>query len=119
MILSPEGGKPIQALPTQQVPSPARPESRMPLSFLVRLQHEEFPVRVVEPEEIRHVSVLSATGLIDANIPALHPTVRYASPRLVTVTRITEEGRAWLMALGEAPKPATATMKLGRGLPFM
>ncbi|RST50574.1 hypothetical protein EJI00_11150 [Variovorax sp. DXTD-1] len=91
----------------------------MPLSFLVRLQHEKLPVRVAEPEEIRHVSVLSAAGLIDAHIPALHPTVRYASPRLVTVVRITDEGRAWLTELGEPPKPAVASMQLSRGLRFM
>ncbi|QGW84880.1 hypothetical protein GOQ09_04165 [Variovorax paradoxus] len=91
----------------------------MPLSFLVRLQQEKLPVRVAEPEDIRHVSVLSATGLIDAHIPALHPTARYASPRLVTVVRITDEGRAWLTELGEPPKLTAASMQLSRGSRFM
>jgi hypothetical protein len=112
-------GASVETLPERCDPIGGPPKGRIPLSFLIRLQHEELPVLVAEPEEIRHVSVLSATGLIDANIPAFRPTARYTSPRLVTVVRITEEGRAWLTELGEAPKPVATSMQLVQGLRLM
>lgn len=43
----------------------------MPLLFLMRLQQVQLPVRVADPEEVRYVSVLLATGLIEAEIRAL------------------------------------------------
>ncbi|MDR6890798.1 hypothetical protein J2X67_005344 [Variovorax sp. 3319] len=42
--------------------------------ILMRLLQAELPVRVVQPEEIRHVSALLATGLIVAEISGLEPT---------------------------------------------
>jgi hypothetical protein len=97
----------------------ARLGNRMPLWFLMRLQHEQFPVRVVEPGEIRYVSVLTATGLIEAEVGALEATTRYAASRLATVTRITEDGRAEIARIGDLPKPAAASLQLARGLRLM
>jgi hypothetical protein len=73
----------------------------MPLLFLMKLQHRRLPLRVVKPEEIRRVSVLMATGMIEAEIEALDSTVRYASSQAATVVRITEEGFAEIR-MGEA-----------------
>ncbi|MDR6890887.1 MULTISPECIES: hypothetical protein [Variovorax] len=69
---------------------------RMPLLFLLRLLHVQLPLRMVDPEDIRAVSVLTATGLIEVEIKALASTGRYAAPRAVTVTRIKEASFAEL-----------------------
>jgi hypothetical protein len=42
----------------------------MPYLFLMRLLHLQLPVRITDPEDIRAVSVLVATGLIEAEIQA-------------------------------------------------
>jgi hypothetical protein len=73
----------------------------MPLLFLMKLQQRRLPLRVVKAEEIRRVSVLLATGLIEAEIGALAPTVRYAASQVATVVRITEAGFAEIR-MGEA-----------------
>ncbi|MCR8958792.1 hypothetical protein M0765_013960 [Variovorax sp. S2] len=91
----------------------------MPLSFLQRLQHVQLPVRVAEPEEIRHVSVLLATGLIEAEITTLKTTTSYASPRLATVVRITKEGRAELEKMEEVPAPRATSMQFTRDFRLM
>ncbi|MDQ0570569.1 hypothetical protein QFZ42_002403 [Variovorax paradoxus] len=90
--------------------------SRMPLWFLMRLQHENFPVRVAEPGEIRYVSVLTATGLIEAEIDPLEATAPYAASQLATVIRITEHGRAEIARIEDMPKPAATSMQMGREL---
>jgi hypothetical protein len=54
----------------------------MPLLFLMKLQHRRLPHRVVRSEEIRRFSVLNATGLIEAEIEALHSI----APRAVVKT---------------------------------
>ncbi|MEJ1171021.1 hypothetical protein V9L21_18260 [Variovorax sp. CCNWLW235] len=77
-------------------------ETRMPLSFLMRLLHVRLPIHVANPEDIRHVSVLLATGLIEAEIQALESTVRYATSRVATVLRITEAGFTELAKMGDA-----------------
>jgi hypothetical protein len=74
----------------------------MPLLFLIRLLHAQLPLRVADPEEIRAVSVLLATGLIDAEIKALDSTGRYAAPRAATVIRIKEDGFAELARMWDA-----------------
>lgn len=74
----------------------------MPLSFLMRLLYARLPVRVANPEDIRHVSVLLATGLIEAEIQALESTVRYATSHVATVLRITEAGFTELAKMGDA-----------------
>jgi len=73
----------------------------MPLLFLMKLQHRRLPLRVVKAEEIRRVSVLMATGMIEAEIEALDSTARYAASQAATVVRITEEGLAEIR-MGEA-----------------
>lgn len=83
--------------------------NRMPLWFLLQLQHEEFPVRVFEPGEVRYVSVLTATGLVEAEIGALEATGRYAPSRAATVRRITEYGHAEIARIEDMPEPAPAS----------
>lgn len=65
----------------------------MPLFCLMRLQHARFPLRLEEPEEIKRISVLAATGLVDAEFDA-HPTLRgsYVAPQIVVVKGITTDG---------------------------
>ncbi|MDP9928583.1 hypothetical protein [Variovorax paradoxus] len=91
----------------------------MPLLFLMRLQHTPLPVRVVQPKEIRNVSVLVATGLIEAEIFPLKPTDPYAASRMATVMRITEEGLAEIAKMGELPKFAKTSMRFARGSRLM
>lgn len=91
----------------------------MPLLFLTRLLQTELPVRVVQPEEIRHVSVLLATGLIKADISALTTTGWYTAPRMATVTGITEEGLAEIAKMGELPERVKTTMQFSCGLRLM
>jgi hypothetical protein len=91
----------------------------MPLMFLLRLLNTQLPVRVVEPEEIRHVSVLLATGLIEGEITILKPASPYVASRLATVTRITEAGRAELASVVNAPAPMRTSMQFTRGLRLM
>jgi hypothetical protein len=89
--------------------------NRKPLWFLMRLRHEQLPICVVEPSEIRYVSVLAATGLIEAQMGAFPASGRYAAPTLATVTRITEYGRAEIARIGELPKPIPSSVQLARG----
>lgn len=91
----------------------------MALLFLMRLQHVQLPVRVAVPEELRHVSVLVATGLIEADIGPLSPTGRYASSRIATVLRITEDGLAEIAKMGNAPRAAKTSMQFTRGFRLM
>jgi len=91
----------------------------MPLSFLYRLKHVQLPVRVVEPEEIRHVSVLLATGLIEAEITTLSSITAYVLPRLATVTCITQAGHAELAAMSEVAAPVRTSMQFSRGFRLM
>jgi hypothetical protein len=91
--------------------------ARMPLWFLLQLQHAELPVRVVEPEDIRYVSVLTATGLLESEIDALEATARYAASRAATVKRITEHGHAEIARIEDIiPTPAASSMLPERAL---
>lgn len=81
----------------------------MPLWFLLQLQQEEFPVRVFEPGEVRYVSVLTATGLVEAEIGALEATGRYVPSRAATVKCITEYGYAEIARIEDLPEPAPAS----------
>ena len=74
----------------------------MPFPFLKQLLHARLPVRVTHPEDIRCVSVLLATGLIEAEIRALKSTARYANADAATVVRITEAGLAELIGMSDA-----------------
>lgn len=87
----------------------------MPLLFLMKLQNVQLPIRVVYPEEIRHVSVLVATGLIDAELALREPSTPYASPHTATVRRITEHGLAEIAKMGDVPNFVKASMRFTRG----
>ena len=91
----------------------------MPLLFLMRLVRTQLPVQVVEPEEIRDVSVLIATGLIEAKISALQPTGLYAKASMATVEGITDEGLAEIAKMGDAPRFAKTSMRFAGGLRLM
>lgn len=90
----------------------------MPLVFLMRLQHVQLPIRVTYPEEIRYVSALLATGLIEATFVALDGTkARYNSVRHVaTVHRITAEGLKEIAALGNLSSLVGASLACARRL---
>jgi adenine deaminase len=78
----------------------------MPLYFLMRLQHLQLPLRVETREEIKLVSVLKATGLIEAEIHPLQSHGSYAPPATATVICITDEGKTELekWVYGRAPE---------------
>lgn len=79
------------------------------LYFLMKLRHARFPVRIDEPEEIKFVTVLKATGLIEANIePPLVPTRTYVAAQIASVICITEEGMAELDHWLSGPRQRTA-----------
>lgn len=91
----------------------------MPLLFLLGLQHAQLPVRISDPEEVRYVSVLLATGLIEAEITVLKSTARYAASEVATVIRITEDGLAEIAKMGDVPRLAKTSMRFARGLRLM
>ncbi len=65
----------------------------MPLFCLMRLQHARFPLRLERPEDVRRISVLAATGLVEAEFDA-PPALRgaYVAPQVVVVKGITDHG---------------------------
>lgn len=91
----------------------------MPLLFLLRLQHTLLPVRVALPEEVRIVSVLVATGLIEAEFASVRPAGRDTASRIATVKRITEEGLAEIAKMSDAPRFVKTSMQFARGLRLM
>ncbi|MET3443503.1 ribosomal protein L40E [Variovorax paradoxus] len=88
----------------------------MHLLFLLRLQHVELPTEVVRPEEIKHVSVLKATGLIEAEIaPAIDPSGKFNVARTAIVTAITDDGITEIAKLcTERMRPATTASRASR-----
>jgi hypothetical protein len=82
----------------------------MHLLFLLRLQHVELPTEIVRPEEIKHVSVLKATGLIEAEIaPAIDMSGKFNVARTAILTAITDDGFAEITKLRtERMRPAAA-----------
>lgn len=91
----------------------------MPLLFLMRLQHVQLPVRVADRREVRYVSVLVATGLIEAEITTLKATARYPASQVATVIRITEDGLAEIAKMGDVPQFVKTSMRFARGLRLM
>ncbi|BEP64719.1 hypothetical protein GmRootV213_52730 (plasmid) [Variovorax sp. V213] len=91
----------------------------MPLLFLLRLFQTQLPVRVVQSDEIGYVSVLMATGLIEAKITPLEGSRLYAKSSLATVECITEEGFAEIAQMGDVPVFANTSMRFARGLRLM
>jgi len=88
----------------------------MPLFLLLRLQWVQLPVRVTDPEEVRQVSTLLATGLIEAEFAAIKSRARQAVWQVATVTRITEEGFAEIARAGNVTGPARTFVRFPRGL---
>ncbi|WP_431113357.1 hypothetical protein [Variovorax paradoxus] len=87
------------------------------LLFLMKLQHVQLPARITFPEEIRHVSVLLATGLIEATIEAVGVSTRYNVPsRLATVRCIADEGLREIATMGNLPDFIGASMGFARRL---
>jgi hypothetical protein len=77
-------------------------ELKMPLLFLMRLGNVQFPFQVIRPEEVIYVSVLKATGLVEAEfIPPLSANGKYAPTQTAIVACITDEGMAELERLRE------------------
>ncbi|RST52067.1 hypothetical protein [Variovorax sp. DXTD-1] len=82
----------------------------MPLLYLLHLMTTPLPKVVTRLEDVRYVSVLKATGLVEADIAiALDPVGKYQVARTATVTRITEAGMAEINILLRAPRRATTT----------
>jgi hypothetical protein len=67
----------------------------MPLSYLLRLEHTVLPLKVFGAQEIRCVSVLKATGLIEAEIESAFTLAGgYRPAEMAEVICITDDGRA-------------------------
>ncbi|KQU83577.1 hypothetical protein ASC78_13105 [Variovorax sp. Root318D1] len=91
----------------------------MPLSFLSRLHRVQLPVRVTHPDEVRMISVLLATGLVEAEFSTIPSHIRHAEERVATVTRITEDGLAELGAITSSAMFATPLIRFSGGLRLM
>ena len=90
----------------------------MPLLFLMKLQHVRLPIRITYPEEMRHVTVLLATGLIEATIVAVQgASAKYnTSPLVATVHRITNEGYKEIAGMGNLSAFVGASLTHARRL---
>jgi hypothetical protein len=88
----------------------------MPIFLLLRLQRVQLPVRVTDPQEVRQVSMLVATGLIEAEFEAIRTRDRRAIWHVATVTRITEEGMAELAAVSSVPQPTRTVHRFSGAL---
>ncbi|MGJ7499446.1 hypothetical protein ACSFBF_03715 [Variovorax sp. ZT5P49] len=69
----------------------------MPLTLLLRLLHEKFPVTLTADPDIRNASVLLATGLIEAEFHFDH--FGYQQYESAVVFAITDEGHAEIASL--------------------
>ncbi|WP_431113371.1 hypothetical protein [Variovorax paradoxus] len=89
----------------------------MPLLYLLHLQTAALPKLVTRPEDVQYVSVLKATGLIEADLtPASDPAGKYQVARTATVTRITEDGIVEINKLLEAPRRNARTLQTARNI---
>jgi len=81
----------------------------MPLLYLLYLRTAALPKVVTRPEDVQYVSVLKATGLIEADIASASDREgKYHVARTATVMRITEDGVVEINKLLAAPrKPRT------------
>ena len=87
----------------------------MPLFYLLSLQHVALPKVVTRSEDVQHVSVLKATGLIEAEIaPALDLAGKYNVARTAVVTRITEDGHAEINRMLNEPRRMGRTLQMVR-----
>lgn len=69
----------------------------MPLTLLLRLLHEKFPVMLTADPDIRNASVLLATGLVEAEFHSDH--FGYQQYESAVVFTITDEGHAEIASL--------------------
>lgn len=77
----------------------------MSLLFLMRLACVELPFRVIRPDEVIYVSVLTATGLIEAEFnPPFSPNGKYVPSRTAIVVCITDAGMIELKNLQNEKK---------------
>ncbi|MFM9927279.1 hypothetical protein VLK31_30165 [Variovorax sp. H27-G14] len=66
----------------------------MPIEYLLEIENAPFPLRVREPSAIRHIAVLMAVGLVEAEIyPPLDLCARFGEYQLAVVAGITVQGR--------------------------
>lgn len=91
----------------------------MPLLFLSRLHKVQLPVCVTDPEEVRKVSVLVATGLIEAEFSIIKSRAVRDGTRVPTVIRITEDGLAELATILGTPNFARPLIRFSGGLRLM
>jgi hypothetical protein len=69
----------------------------MPLTLLLRLLHEKFPVMLTADSDVRNASVLLATGLVEAEFH--HDHFGYQQYESALVFTITDEGHAEIASL--------------------
>ncbi|MET3440882.1 hypothetical protein ABIC94_001637 [Variovorax paradoxus] len=87
----------------------------MPLFYLLYLQNVALPKVVTRPEDVQCVSVLKATGLVEADIaPASDSGGKYHIARTATVTRITEDGIAEINRMLHEPRRTARTLQIAR-----
>lgn len=72
----------------------------MPLTYLLQLEHARLPLHVIGAPDVRRVSILKATGLVEATIePALATGGSYRQAQAALVTCITDDGHAEIAKL--------------------
>ncbi|MDR6427594.1 hypothetical protein J2738_003749 [Variovorax paradoxus] len=87
----------------------------MPIFFLLSLRDVQLPKTVTRPEDVLHVSVLKATGLLEAEIaPALDLSGKYKVAPMAIVTAITPEGVAEIDRMLSEPRRNGRTMQMVR-----
>lgn len=94
-----------------------RQECPVPLTYLLRLEHVRLPLHVTDAQDVRRVSVLKATGLIEAAIdPAFDPGGNYRLAQAALIVCITEEGQSEIEKMrgrGTAEEQAQAALAKG------
>jgi len=74
--------------------------SSVPLTYLLHLEHARLPLHVTDAQDVRRVSVLKATGLVEAEIdPAFDPGGNYRLAQAALVVCITEDGHAEIASM--------------------
>jgi hypothetical protein len=91
----------------------------MPLLFLRKLYQEKLPVRVADPHEVRCVSLLLATGLVEAEFSLIRQSWRPGPVYVATVLRITDQGLAELSKIGADPASSPPVPRRPRRPPLL
>lgn len=65
----------------------------MPMDFLARIQHEQFPLTIADPDQINSAAVLRAAGMIEADVPAAQPTDSQPMQKPAVIVAITALGQ--------------------------